>query len=149
MATFNYSIAISRVKETPTRNVTFRMKVGGITLHDNQTAGTSGVTTLTGTVELSAGTTPLEIQVYNDESNRASSWWEGEGIKLDDITFKQGSAITDDEKSALVEYAKWDPAEEGQGDIVVSNISYAGNGSFLMDIIWDGVSSLAVISPQA
>ena len=36
MATFNYSIELSRVKENPTRNVTFRVKVGGTTILDNQ-----------------------------------------------------------------------------------------------------------------
>ena len=149
MATFNYSIAISRVKETPTRNVTFRVKVGGTTLHDNQTAGTSGVTTLTGTVELSAGTTALEIQVYNDASNRATSYWEGEGIKIDDITFKQGSAIADADKTATEEFGKWVPAEEGQTSTGVSSVSYAGDGSFLSNIIWNGVAALAEIRAQA
>jgi hypothetical protein len=150
MATFNYSIALSRVKETPTRNVTFRVKVGGSTILDNQTAGTSGVTTVTGTVELNSGTTALEIQVYNDASNRASSWWEGEGIKLEDVTFKQGAAIEDADKLVKVEeYAVWDPIEEGQANVALSDISYAGDGSFLMNIIWDGSSALAVIEPQA
>ena len=149
MATFNYSISLSRVKETPTRNVTFRVKVGGTTILDNQTAGTSGVTTLTGTTEINAGTTAFEIQVYNDSSNRALSWWEGEGIKIDDITFKQGAAIEDADKVAQEEYAKWVPVQEGQSTIDLASISYAGDGSFLMNIVWDGTSTLATVTPQA
>ena len=149
MATFNYSIAISRVKESPTRNVTFRVKMGGTTILDNQTAGTSGVTTLTGTTEINAGTTAFEIQVYNDSSNRATSYWEGEGIKIDDITFKQGAAIEEADKSATEEYAKWVPVEAGQSEIGVSDVSYAGDGSFLMNIDWDGTAALATVSPQA
>ena len=149
MATFNYSIAISRVKEDPSRNVTFRVKVSGTTILDNQTAGTSGVTTLTGTTEINAGTTAFEIQVYNDSSNRSTSYWEGEGIKIDDITFKQGAAIEDADKSATEEYAKWVPVEAGQSAVEMSNVSYAGDGSFLANIVWDGTAALATISPQA
>lgn len=149
MATFNYSIAISRVKESPTRNVTFRVKVGGTTILDNQTAGTSGVTTLTGTTEINAGTTAFEIQVYNDSSNRSTSYWEGEGIKLDDITFKQGAAIEDADKNATEEYAKWVPIEAGQPTTEISNVSYAGDGSFLANITWDGTAALASVAPQA
>lgn len=149
MATFNYSIGISRVKEDPLRNVTFRVKVGGTTILDNQTAGTSGVITLTGTTEINAGTTAFEIQVYNDSSNRATSYWEGEGIKIDDITFKQGAAIEDADKVSADEFFKWTPVEEGQTSIEVSNISYAGDGSFLANIVWDGTSALATIQAQA
>ena len=149
MATFNYSIAISRVKEDPSRNVTFRVKVGGTTILDNQTAGTSGVTTLTGTTEINAGTTAFEIQVYNDSSNRSTSYWEGEGIKINDITFKQGAAIVDADKTATEEYGKWVPVEEGQITSDVADISYAGDGSLLMDIVWDGSAPLAKIRPQA
>lgn len=149
MATFNYSIDLSRVKESPVRNVTFRIKVGGTTILDNQTAGTSGNTVLTGTQELNSGTTTLEIQIYNDSSNSSLDFWDGEGIKIENITFKQGGAITDDEKTAIQEYAKWAPVEEGQAVTDIGNISYNGDGSFLMNITWDGTSSLATITPQA
>lgn len=149
MATFNYSIELSRVKASPTRNVTFRVKVGGTTILDNQTAGTSGNTTVTGTTDVNSGTTSLEIEVYNDSSNRATSWWEGEGVKIEDITFKQGSAIVADDKTAMEEYAKWVPVEAGQSEVATSDISYAGDGSFLMNILWDGSSALATIQPQA
>lgn len=149
MATFNYLIELSRVKESPTRNITFRVKVGGSTILDNQTAGTSGVATLTGTTEIIAGTTALEIQIYNDASNRSTSYWDGEGIKIEDITFKQGAAIVEADKTATEEYAKWVPAEEGQAAVDLANISYAGDGSFLANIVWDGTAALATISPQA
>lgn len=149
MATFNYSIELSRVKASPTRNVTFRVKVGGTTILDNQTAGTSGNTTVTGTTDINSGTTSLEIEVYNDSTNRATSWWEGEGVKIEDVTFKQGSAIVAADKTATEEFAKWVPVEAGQSEVATSDISYAGDGSFLMNIKWDGSSALATIAPQA
>ena len=149
MATFNYSIELSRVKESPTRNITFRVKVGGTTILDNQTAGTAGNTTLTGTTEVNSGTTALEIQIYNDSSNRATSYWDGEGLKIEDITFKQGSAIANADKTATGEYAKWDPLQDGQANVGVADISYDGDGSFLMNIVWNGTDALASIQPQA
>ena len=149
MATFNYSMEFARVKDNPTRNITFRVKVGGTTILDNQTAGTAGNTTLTGTTNINSGTTTLEIEIYNDGSNRATSYWDGEGMKIVDITFKQGAAIVAADKTATDEYAKWDPAQDGQANVDVADTSFDGDGSFLMNIDWDGSSALAEISPQA
>ncbi len=49
----------------------------------------------------------------------------------------------------ITEFGKWVPVEAGQPAEAVADISYAGDGSFLMDINWDGTAALATISPQA